>query len=708
MSRRMLLLVTLGLLAGLMPGLIDTKSAAADVPQGFVDRDVTSVEKPTALAFTPDGRMLITSKPGRLRLYESGASGTTEALDISNEVCSNSERGLLGVAVDPDFGTTGNNYVYLYYTFKKNGVCPDQQPARNDNPVNRVSRFVMSGDTLVRASEEVLVDNIPSPNGNHNAGDLHFGKDGKLYASVGDGACDYREPTQCQSNNDASRDRNILLGKILRLNPNGSIPADNPYAQTGDLCGNPGSNGRTTPGNNCKETFAMGLRNPFRMAFDPDAAGTRFFINDVGGGAWEEVDRGNARADYGWNVCEGKHDNPYRAGSADCSTKFTPPLHNYGHSTGCSSITGAAFVPDSAAWPGSYGRSYLFGDYVCGRIFKLTPKDRGGYNKTILADRLGQGGPVHMTFGPFGSGEALYYTTFANGGGQVRRISYVADNREPNAAARVTNDNYGPQDKAFQFSAQDSTDPDGDTLTYEWDFTSDGIVDSTQPGPSHSYDSSGKKTATLTVRDGNGGEDTAEVDLFPGDTARPVPEIESPTPDKLFAVGEEITLTGSATDSDDGSIPDGQLTWEVVRHHNGNHTHPYFDDTGNNLTFAAPPPEDILSTNPAGNYLEIRLTATDSHGLSSETVSLNLSPNTVGVTFRTRPFGLKLIANGKVFRAPHTFLSWEGYRLNVNAPSQRHDGKEWEFRSWSDRRAAKHTIVTPEAQATYVATFRRR
>jgi glucose/arabinose dehydrogenase len=706
MPTRMLLLVTLGLLAGLMPGLIDAKPAAADVPPGFVDRDVTFVEKPTALAFTPDGRMLITSKPGQLRVYKSGASGTTEALDISNEVCSNSERGLLGVTVDPDFGATGNNYVYLYYTFKKDGVCPDQQPARDDNPVNRVSRFVMSGDTLVRTSEEVLIDNIPSPNGNHNAGDLHFGNDGKLYASVGDGACDYHEPTQCQSNNDASRDRNILLGKILRVNPNGSIPVDNPYAQTGDLCGNPGSNGRTAPGNSCKETFAMGLRNPFRMAFDPDAAGTKFFINDVGGSAWEEVDRGNARADYGWNVCEGKHDNPYRAGSVDCSTRFTPPLYNYGHSTGCSSITGAAFVPDSAAWPGSYGKSYLFGDYVCGKIFKLTPEDRGGYNKTILANRLGQGGPVHMTFGPFGSGEALYYTTFANGGGQVRRISYVADNREPNAAASVTNDNYGPQDKVFQFSAQNSADPDGDTLTYEWDFTSNGVVDSTQPSPSHSYDSTGKETATLTVRDGNGGVNTAEVDVFPGDTAQPEPVIESPSPTDTFKVGQQITTQGSATDADEPGNPPS-LQWEILKHHNGNHTHPLEEGTGSSLSFTAPAPEDLLATDPQDNYLEIRLTATDSRGLS-KTVSRRLAPTTVDVRFETMPVGFKLKANGKTFVAPKTLLSWEGYKLNVNAPSQRHDGKRWEFRSWSDGRAAKHTIVTPGAQATYIATFRRR
>lgn len=130
--------------------------------------------------------------------------------------------------------------------------------------------------------------------------------------------------------NDASRDRHVLLGKILRVTRDGDIPAGNPYtsAANGARCGIPSANGRTAPGNVCKETFARGLRNPFRMAFDPDAAGTRFNINDVGQNAWEEIDRGAKGADYAWNLCEGKHDNPDRPSSVNCGSKpYTPPIH---------------------------------------------------------------------------------------------------------------------------------------------------------------------------------------------------------------------------------------------------------------------------------------------------------------------------------------------------------------------------------------------
>jgi hypothetical protein len=101
---------------------------------------------------------------------------------------------------------------------------------------------------------------------------------------------------------------------------------------------------------------------------------------------------------------------------------FTPPIHEYSHDTGCSSITGGAFVPDDAGWPASYDRSYLFGDFVCQKIFRLTPSSAGGTTKTVFAANLG--GPTSMTFGPYGQSKALYYTTYANGG-EVRRISYA-------------------------------------------------------------------------------------------------------------------------------------------------------------------------------------------------------------------------------------------------------------------------------------------
>jgi Ca2+-binding RTX toxin-like protein len=123
------------------------------------------------------------------------------------------------------------------------------------------------------------------------------------------------------------------------------------------------------------------------------------------------------------------------------------------------------------------------------------------------------------------------------------------------------------------------------------------------------------------------------------------------------------------------------------------------------LALNAPPPEDPLSTG-TGNYLEIRLTATDSKGLS-KTITQNLQPNRADVTFQSNPSALSLQLNGTTFTAPRTFVSWEGYKLNVNAPSpQSLSGKPYVFSSWSDGKAKQHEIVTGATPSTYAATFK--
>jgi glucose/arabinose dehydrogenase len=399
------------------------------VPTRREDALVANVGAPTAIAFTPDGRLLITTQGGQLRVFQNGNLVATPALDLSSRVCSNSERGLLGVAVDPNF--TSNNFIYLYYTFMKSPPnCPTGQPTNGLNPVNRVSRFIFGSNNLViPGSEIVLIDNILSPNGNHNGGDLQFGKDGLLYIGVGDGGADYAGDSGAGGANDAARDRHVLLGKILRITRDGDIPPTNPFIQSlnSARCN---ITGITTPTNWCQETFASGLRNPFRLAFDPNAAGTRFFINDVGQGAWEEIDEGNPGADYGWNIREGPCANGSTTNCGQQPVGLTNPIFSYPHTGDCSasgvsgnSITGGAFVP-RGVWPPQFDGAYLFGEFVCGKIFLLSPNGAGVFTASEFVTGLGSGSAVTMIFGPHQGTQALYYTTFA-GGGQVRRISFV-------------------------------------------------------------------------------------------------------------------------------------------------------------------------------------------------------------------------------------------------------------------------------------------
>ena len=164
--------------------------AAPTLPPGFQDTIVTPVDRPMDVAFIPGGRMLIARFPGVVRMFKNGMLDPTPdpAMSISAKTCSDGERGLMAIEADPQFET--NHFVYLYYTFKNNGIdCPTGSAT---SPVNRVSRFVLGdNDKISPASEVVLVDNIPAPEQYHIGADLQFGKDGYLYISTGDGGCDY-------------------------------------------------------------------------------------------------------------------------------------------------------------------------------------------------------------------------------------------------------------------------------------------------------------------------------------------------------------------------------------------------------------------------------------------------------------------------------------------------------------------------------------
>jgi glucose/arabinose dehydrogenase len=669
------------LLTGLLLLGAASKVEGITLPPGFSDTAVTDVASPTALAFTPDGRLLIAEKPGRLWVYQNGVLSPTPALDLTGRICTERERGLLGVAVDPGFAAIG--HVYLYYTAGSAGSC-----------VNRVSRFVLSEGNVL-GDEFVLVDNMPSPSPFHNAGDLHFGKDGFLYISVGDGGCDYADPNGCGRLNDAARDQHVLVGKVLRITSTGEIPLDNPFVGPDSARCN--VSGQTAPGNKCQEIFVFGLRNAFRMAFDPNAAGTRFYINDVGEDHWEEIDVGQAGADYGWNVREGSCSTGSETDCGERPAGMTNPIFAYSHTAtdpifaGCSSITGGAFVP-AGVWPAEFEGAYLFSDFVCGRIFSLSPS----HAATSFATNLGSA--ATLLFGPHEGTQALYYTTFH--GGQVRRIAFVGSvNRAPAAVGNATPTN-GPVPLPVAFSANESSDPDGDPLAFEWDF-GDGTPPIGASETGHVYGTTGIFVARLRVDDGRGGSDTTSVRIDPGHFL-PEAHITSPAPGTRFRVGQAITLSGHAVDETGLRLPDPALRWTVRLHHD-THTHPFLDPTtGNGIVIVTPAPEDLPAT--TTSFLEVRLTATDARGLS-QTITRELRPRLVRLRFATRPRALQLRIQGTMLRAPQNIVSWLAYRIHVDAPKQIRKGKVWRFLEWSDGRKRRHIIRTPSKRRTYRAFF---
>ena len=339
-------------------------AAATIVPSGFRETQVASgLSAPTAMQFAPDGRLFVCEQAGKLRVIKNGALLTAPFVTLS--VDSAGERGLLGVAFDPNFAS--NHFVYVYYTVPTAPVH------------NRISRFTANGDAAVAGSEVVIfeLDNLSTAT-NHNGGALNFGPDGKLYAAVGENA----DGANAQS-------LNTVLGKMLRLNADGTIPTDNPFF------------GATTGKN--RAIWAMGLRNPFTFAFKP--ASSMVFINDVGQSAWEEIDDGVAGANYGWPTTEGPTNDP----------RFNPPRYAYDHSTGACAITGGAFyVPMTTQFPTDYVQDYFFADFCGGWIKKLETS-----NNTVTDFATGIASPVDLKVSDGGS---LYY--LARGSGAVFRVDF--------------------------------------------------------------------------------------------------------------------------------------------------------------------------------------------------------------------------------------------------------------------------------------------
>lgn len=658
----------------------------AAVPAGFSDTELFNLgTQVTALAFTPDGRLLLSTQGGTLRVYQNGALLPTAALTFGDEsLCTNSERGLLGIAVHPSFAT--NHFIYLFYTRELPGTG-DETPC-----VNRVSRFTLPDTNVIDpASELLLIDNMPSPNGNHNAGDVHFGKDGYLYITIGDGG---------PSGN--ARIRNQLSGKVLRITDAGGIPPTNPFI--GPTSGRCNVTGNTTQAD-CQETFAWGLRNPFRMAFDPNAVGTRFFVNDTGQNLWEEIDQGTSGADYGWNICEGSH-------GVGLDTACSPPpgmvfpQFEYRHSTqipgttspaSCNAITGGAFVPNGL-WPG-YDGAYIFADLVCGAMPRLTFSG-GTWTASDFGTSLGS--LVHLRFGPWGDSQALYYTNF----GRVRRISLNnPTGNDPPTAVAGGSPLSGPAPLTVTFDATGSSDPDtGDTLTYFWDFGDGTTQSTTNLTIQHTY-AAGNFTATLRARDNNFAFSPPVTVLVQSGNVPPVPVIQTPAAGATFDAGQTIVLNGSASDPQDGTLPPSALNWSVRRRHNNNHWHPWMSDTtGNDVPFQAPAPEDLLATGP-GNFIEISLTATDSGGLSA-TVTRTMEPVRVDLTFDTAPAGRLFSINGTTFNTATTITSWANWALDLRALDQGGPGGErYLFVRWSQGGAGAQTLVTPGSPASYLATF---
>jgi putative heme-binding domain-containing protein len=320
------------------------------LPPGFAcDRIASGITGATAMATAPDGRVFVCEQTGRLRVLKDGA--LLPAPFVALDVDSTWERGLIGVTLDLDFARNG--YLYVCYV------------ARLPYTHHRVSRFTAAGDLTAPGSELVLLEGddqaklggkVPA---GHQGGALHFGADGKLYVAIGD-----------QTAGSPAQQLTTFQGKLLRLNPDGSIPEDNPFSSA--------ARGKY------RAIWARGLRNPFCFAVQPVTG--RIFVNDVGENTWEEINEAVPGGDYGWPATEGPTSDP----------RFRGPIYHYP----VASITGGAFCPSGPAshFSPRYRGRYFFADFVKGWIKVLDPD----HSSDVETFAEGLMRPVDLTFGADG------------------------------------------------------------------------------------------------------------------------------------------------------------------------------------------------------------------------------------------------------------------------------------------------------------------
>lgn len=279
-------------IAILLMCLFSRFSSLYALPVGFIDEGVASIDAIITGAFAPNPRnngkpmLLLSSKNGQIYVVEDpdNSEDNIVVADFSKAICRNGERGLQSITPHPKFNE--NRYIYLFYS-KLVVDCPESEVT---GPPNRVSRFTMNPDTLLidPSTEFVVLETSPSPKKMHNGGSMSFGVDGYLYITTGDGGL--REPAY-------SQDLTNLYGSILRVDENGDAPETNPFTTasggTGVPCGKNGT-GRPPIGSSnnaiCEEIYAYGLRNPFRLAMNPNSVNRVLYsIGDVGASVWEEL-----------------------------------------------------------------------------------------------------------------------------------------------------------------------------------------------------------------------------------------------------------------------------------------------------------------------------------------------------------------------------------------------------------------------------------
>lgn len=600
----------------------------------------TGLNAPTGFAICPDRRIFITEREGGVRIVKDGQLLSTPFTTLPS--AASGDRGLAGVVCDPNFLT--NHYVYFYYT--------DAVDLHN-----KLVRFDASQDTAQEGGL-LLYQTSDQSFSLHIGGTVQFGPDGKIYISIGDNGT---------STN--AQDLTNPHGKIIRLNPDGTIPTDNPFYSV------PGA---------AKEIWAMGFRNPFRFQFD--SATGNIYEGDVGEASWEEINKVVKSGNYGWPLCEGYCNPP--------NPNFIDPIFAWPHDPtiaagSAASVGGPVYHGDM--FPSDYQGRLFFGDYAQGWI-KTMKLDSSGGNGGVEDFDPNVGAVVDMHTDP--QDGSLYYLDIFPGA--LYQVIYSTGNQAPvaNATADVT---AGSSPLTVHFSSSGTSDPDGDTLSYFWDF-GDG-TQSTEANPTKTYPNNGQYTVQLKVSDGQYTDSAVPLIIRVG--IAPTVNIIQPVDKSTYHAGDTIQYQIDAQDGALNDLSGNQVATTIVFHHQS-HIHPFlgplFGTTGN---FTIP----VTGESSPETWYEIDVTATDGSGLST-TKAINIYPVESNLTFTANPPGLQMLLDGIPTTTPYQTAGVVGFQRTLSVPVyQQMNGNYYTFHNWSDGGGVVHVITTPPLDATYSAQF---
>lgn len=724
------------------------------LPPSFQEQVVLSgLNLPTAVRFASDGRVFVAEKGGYVQVFDDLGDPTPSLFaDLSRKVHTNGDRGLLGMTLDPGF--PAEPYVYVLYTRKaKIGTDVPTNCAEEPDPgctvSAQLSRLPMAGGAW-NGTEDRLVQEWCQQFVSHSIGTVEFGPDGMLYAGGGEGAwwsvADYgqagglknscgdppvpvgTEPTPPTAEGGSLRAQDLrtigdplgLGGSIIRVDPaTGEGAPGNPLYDPAD------------PHANAGRMIAHGLRNPFRFTFHPETG--EIWIGDVGWQLWEEINRMSSGLsevlNFGWPCYEGPNKQPvwdsldlamcedlYSAEAASPRTVQEPFFAYLGNQElvpgdNCEdsgqTLSGMAFYK-GGGYPARYEGAMFFADYSRGCIWAMHPGAGGVPNPNDISVLLEPtdsdqptASPVDLQIGPGGD---LFYVDI--GTGTVRRIAYFGDNQPPSASA-AADPTHGPVPLEVHFDGTGSTDPDGDSLTYQWDLDGDGqFDDATGAHVTHTYQEPGSFDVRLEVTEDKADplSDVSEpIRISPGNEPNDPPQVVIDTPaGGSFAVGETVSFSGHATDDQDGALPDSALSWRLDLHHCPAtcHLHPGQEAWSGTAGESFPMPDHEFPS-----HLELTLRATDTQGESAST-SVRIDYKTTTLSFDTVPSGLDLSVNGDEDVTPFQRQVAVGATTSLTAPAIQQVGAETVgFQSWSDGGDRTHGFAAPASPASYVATY---